>query len=705
MYKTVLASLISGLFLLPCDVVIAQTSTAANAEAGKKVEEEVLIVGKRVKRVSKGATGLALDIKSTPQSISILSAEQIQQFGASSINDALRLASNINVEEFETNRSGYMSRGYNIINTQIDGTGTPNEWGIVTGAMDSYGYSKIEVIRGANGLLTGVGNSSGTINYVRKRPSNKPQREINASIGSYNFKRLEADISQPLTEDGRWSMRVVGATEKKNSHIRSLQNKRNFIYGVVDGQIGDDSTLSLGYSYQDTKTKGNSWGGLVYLNSDGSSAVWDSSASTAQDWTQWNTNNQTAFLEYTHLLNQDWEVKATLNHRKFNDSNKLFYAYTGTGIDKKTGLGLMGMPGNWPTDDASTMMDINMSGDFVLFGLPHQLTVGTSYAEGERTQFQKVVDENSPAWGALPSFPYAGNVVAEPIWGAKKVSSDIKNQRSRFYSAGSFSLSVDLKAILGINAIALSRKGYAENEKVLQKESKLSPYAGLTYDLNDQVLAYASYSDIYQNQDSQDIHSRYLPASKGVNYEVGFKAEWLNKKLLTTFAWFDAKQKGLATFGGMSPSGTSFYIPVDIRSRGFETEITGRINPNLETVLAYSNLKLTGNDGRDIYEWVPRQTFNFMLSGRIPEQAQISWGISGQWRAATSKVNALAPQVSLTQQAYAVINAYLGYAINKEMTIRLNLNNLGNKKYISSLVYESNYGAPRNAMLSINYKL
>jgi outer membrane receptor for ferric coprogen and ferric-rhodotorulic acid len=94
-----------------------------------------------------------------------------------------------------------------------------------------------------------------------------------------------------------------------------------------------------------------------------------------------------------------------------------------------------------------------------------------------------------------------------------------------------------------------------------------------------------------------------------------------------------------------------------------------------------------------------------MVNGRIPAQQQVSWGLSGQWRSATSKINALVPTVSLNQQAYALINAYLGYAINKEMTIRLNLNNLGNKKYISSLVYESNYGAPRNAMLSFNYKL
>lgn len=139
----------------------------AEAEANIETLE---IVGVRQNRISEGATGLALEIDETPQSISIISAEQLKNYSAFNINDALRLAPGINVEEWETNRTNYTSRGFEIKNTQIDGVGLPNDWGIVTGAMEAYGYENIEVIRGANGLLTGVGNASGTINYVRKRP-------------------------------------------------------------------------------------------------------------------------------------------------------------------------------------------------------------------------------------------------------------------------------------------------------------------------------------------------------------------------------------------------------------------------------------------------------------------------------------------------------------------------------------------------------
>jgi outer membrane receptor for ferric coprogen and ferric-rhodotorulic acid len=160
------------------DEIINQTTST---EFGGQKLETVLITAKRADRVSKGATGLDLEIADTPQSISVVTAEQMENFGADDINEALRLATGINVEEWETNRTNYMARGFEIKNTQVDGVGLPNNWGIVHGAMDSFGYEKLEVIRGANGLLTGVGNASGTINYVRNRPTNVAQGSFGVS--------------------------------------------------------------------------------------------------------------------------------------------------------------------------------------------------------------------------------------------------------------------------------------------------------------------------------------------------------------------------------------------------------------------------------------------------------------------------------------------------------------------------------------------
>src|SRR5687767_7607930 len=197
--------------------LVAATCTAHAQDFSGQTLETVLITAKRDDRVSKGATGLNMDIADTPQSISVVTREQMENFGADNLNEALRLATGINVEEWETNRTNYMARGFEIKNTQVDGIGLPNDWGIVTGAMDSFGYEKLEVIRGANGLLTGVGNSSGTINYVRKRPTNTAQGSVAATIGSFDQRRIEADYSTPFTSDGAWAGRIVVASEEEDS--------------------------------------------------------------------------------------------------------------------------------------------------------------------------------------------------------------------------------------------------------------------------------------------------------------------------------------------------------------------------------------------------------------------------------------------------------------------------------------------------------
>src|SRR5690606_32991093 len=101
---------------------------------------------------------------------------------------------------------------------------------------------------------------------------------------------------------GRWAARFVAAHEDGESYLRANENKRDFFYGVVDGQIGENGTLTLGYSAQSAKSDGIMWGALAWIYSDGTQAEWPTSATTTQDWTFWNTNNQNGFAEYTHQL-------------------------------------------------------------------------------------------------------------------------------------------------------------------------------------------------------------------------------------------------------------------------------------------------------------------------------------------------------------------------------------------------------------------
>lgn len=693
------ASLLSACLLIAIHAQARGADTPADGAQPTDLDK-VLVVAQRADRVSNGATNLDLAIKETPQSIGMVTREQMERFGADTINDALRLATGISVEEWETNRTNYAARGFEIKNNQIDGVGLPNDWGIVTGALDSFGYEKLEVIRGANGLLTGVGNASGTINYVRKRPTNDEQGSVGVSVGSWGSKRVQADYSAPITEDGAWAARVVAAREVGDSYLRGLKNDRTFLYGVVDGQIGDNGTLTLGYAWQANKSDGNMWGALTLVNNDGTQAEFDTSASTTQDWTYWNTTTQNAFAEYTHALPADWQIKASYNYRRTGNDDQLFFAYSATGLDPETGEGLLGWPGKYVDETTSHLGDISISGRYTLFGREHEAMLGASVARSEQTYWNHAPDSG---FEALPGFPYAGNAVPEPNWGPKTFYSVLNQELKRVYGVTRLALSDRFKAILGFNFAEYHRDG--DNTGVLfdQTERETSPYAGLTFDFTDSLLGYVSYSDIYQPQDQYDIDRNYLDASKGVNYEVGVKKDWLDKRLMTTLAWFRAEQKGLSTYAGVTEDFQYYYTGVDVESEGFEFEASGKLGDNIDVVLGYTSLELTGPDGKDEYEWYPRQTANLQVTARLPSHPALSFGLGGRWQSKTSAVDSYTGY-TVRQGAYAVMNAFVAWNFLPNATLRANVNNLADEKYINSLYQIGYYGAPRNYSLSLDWR-
>ncbi len=668
----------------------------------------MLIIGVRENRVSSGATGLAMDIKETPQSISAVTSEQMEQFGTTSLNDALRMATGIQVEEWETNRTNFTVRGFEIKNTQIDGVGLPNDWGIVTGAVETYGYEKLEVIRGANGLLTGVGNAAGTINFVRKRPTNDAQGSIGASYGSWDTKRVEADYSTPFTADGTWAGRVVAAHQDGDSYLRDKEDSRDFLYGVIDGQIGDNGTLTFGYSWQEAKTDGNMWGALAFMYSDGRQAEWARSTSTTQDWAYWDTTTETGFAEYAHQLSDDWRLKLSYEFREVGNDSRLFYAYDywATGLEPGTNLGLYGYPWAGQDEITSNLGAVTIDGRFQLFGREHEVMLGTSYAESEAKNeafaATYAYDPAAPGYVQMPSFPWRGDAVPEPAWGAASVYSTMDQRMKRAFGAARLSLTDRLKAIVGINHAQYHRDGVNYGVVFDQTEENTSPYAGLTFDFSDNVLGYVSYSDIYQPQDQSDAAGYYLDPTKGVNYEVGAKVDWLDKRLLTTLAVFKAEQEGLATAAGYNSLGQLYYGGVDVESKGVEFEATGRITDNVNLIFGYTALKLDGDDGDDTYQWVPRRTANLMLTARLPSYTALAYGIGGRWQSSISNVEPSG--FTVRQESYAILNGFVAWDVLPNTTVQANLNNLTNEKYINTLRYSGYYGAGRNGSVSISYK-
>ncbi|CAN7181026.1 TonB-dependent siderophore receptor [Phenylobacterium sp. LjRoot219] len=677
----------------------AATCGAAHAEdaadaAGKVVDE--VVVTRAAQQPVAAVTGLPLTLRETPQSVTIIAPQQIRDFALTSVNDLLAQAPGVNVEEIETDRTQYNARGFDITNFQMDGVGLPLIWDIQFGQLDTAMFDRVEVIRGANALMTGIGNPSATINYVRKRPTATFQGNLAAQVGSWNLKRLEADLSGPLNASGTVRGRVVLAGQEADSYLDYYASKRGVAYGVLAWDVTPDLTLTGGYSRNESKSDGVLWGALPLQYSDGAPIRYPRSASSAADWTYWNVVDKTSFLEAQYALPANWNLKATGTYREFDEHAELLYAFGNP--DPVTGEGVFGMAGIYPSEYRQYLLDVTASGPFQAFGRTHELAFGLSGARGQGKEFENFA-EDFPAYPAISL--WGREQVARPAYPGEYLAANQVDKLYRASAAAHLNLTDELKAVVGATAVKLKSRGYSYGVDTPRDESKVSPYVGVTYDLTSQVSLYASYTDIFNPQSEEDVDHRTLSAARGSSYEAGIKSELFDHRLYLAAAIYQAEQTGLAEAAGVDlDTGKTYYEGLDTKVTGFELEVAGRITENWTLNGGYSDLEIDGPTDTPIRTYIPRRTFKAATTYTLPELRNLRLGAAVRWQDDISTLD-LAPY---RQKAYVVADLTASIDVTEQVRATLNVRNVGDKKYLRSLMWnQAYYAAPRNVALRVDY--
>jgi outer membrane receptor for ferric coprogen and ferric-rhodotorulic acid len=668
-----------------------ETAPAADASAAENQVENVVVTGARTR--TSAVTGLDMSLRETPQSVTILDQARIQNFGLTSVNDLLAQVTGVNVEKVETDRTYYNSRGFDITNFQVDGIGLPLIWGIQFGDLDTVLFDRVEVVRGANSMMTGTGNPSATVNYVRKRPTDTFKANAALQYGSWDDYRLEADVSGPLNATGTVRGRLIYANEDRGSYLDHYHVNRNVYSALLAWDVTPKLTATAGYALQDNRSRGVLWGALPLLYSDGAKVDYPRSASTSADWTYWNVKDQTAFTELDYRFDNGWEIKATGTYKRFHENAKLLYAYDNP--DPVTGLGVKGMSGVYPSKYENFILDAYASGPFQLFGRTHQLVVGGQTSKSTGKEWEDFSDDTIlyPAIGLWRS-----QQVAEPTYPGAALKSDQTDRLSRFYAAAHFSVTDQFKVVAGFNALKLKSEGYSYGAETPRDEKKVSPYVGAVYDLTPNVSLYASYTDIFNPQSERDANDQNLPAAHGEAYEAGVKSEWFDHRLYVTGAVFRSRQDDLAFAVGMDGTRT-VYAGLDTKVTGYELEATGALSDQWTVSAGWTQLKIEGEDGQD-REYLPRKTFKATTTYTFPELRNLTVGAAARWQSAVSMVD-IAP---VEQKAYGVVDLMAGLDLTDKVRATLNVDNAANKKYLTSLMWtQSYYAAPRSVSLRLAY--
>ncbi|GAB3102331.1 TonB-dependent siderophore receptor [Pseudomaricurvus hydrocarbonicus] len=693
--------------ILTSTILVTPIALAQGAAASEI--EEMTIIGIREDRKSRGATGLDLSVYETPQSLTIIDAATMEDFGLADINALLKMTTGVNVDSPETDRTYYNARGFDITSMHVDSIGMPFG-SLIVGDVDTAIYEKVEVIRGSNGLITGLGNPSGSINYVRKRPTNDFEGSVKLSGGEWNNRRAEVDVSTPLTESGTWAARAVAVYQDKDSWLDHYSNDRQVGYVVVDGQVTDSVTLAVGYSHQDNNSNGVLWGAVPVIYSNGVQADYRVSTSTAMDWTYWDTQTDETFVELGWQINDRWRLTATAMHTDYEESSEVFYVFTNTGLDVETGLGMESYPGKYDVERENLILDASLNGNFSAWGQEHQLQLGVSSAQS---------DSESLAYAALsgfvsmPSFPgWTGNEVARPTWAAPYVSAHEDIELNRIYGSLLLSLTDNLNLILGLNAVDYTNDGVSYGIPTDSREDGSSPYVGFTWEIVDGLNAYASYSDIYQPQYVLGEDLQALGSAEGKSYELGVKKAFTNNTLVS-LALFRTEQSNLQEFkeygDGDGVDDTdysddfnySIYRGIDVESKGVELEVTGDLTEQLSLQAGFTHLQMEDPNGDEARTFIPRNTAKMLLNWAPAMLPDLKLGMSARWQ---DGIYFDSGYGRITQDSYLVVGGYARYAIADDFTLSLNVDNLTDEKYFSSVKYEqAYYAAPRSYNLSASW--
>ena len=671
--------------------------------------EKIAVYGQHHKNYiteeAQSATKLGLTIKETPQSISVVSRALMDDFSLDDINAVLESTPGVTVEQIETDRTYFKARGFEITNFLIDGLGTPQNSGSIQGTLDTAIYDRVEIVRGANGMMTGAGNPSATINMVLKKPTYTTQANASASYGSWNNKRVDIDVSAPINDEH--AVRAVFTKQDKESYLDRYETDKTIAYLAYEGKLTDDTLLSINYVNQQKDADSPLWGALPLYYTDGSPTDYDESTSTAADWSYWDNSAERIYVTLEQNLSATWVAKARYAHIKNEQNSELFYVY-GT-PDKETGLGLTGYASRYDYKDTQDLFDLYASGKFELFSLEHDLSFGISQANMDFNDQSLYDYSTGNGFPAMPDLATWDGIAPEATLVDKPDGSDVQNTQRSAYVSTRIKLAEPLSILAGVRYTDWETKGTAYSVVQTRDDSEVIPYIGTVYDFTESLSAYASYTETFVPQKELDINAEQLAPVIGKSAEVGLKAQLLDEQVFVTLAYFDAKQDGLAVaLPGSLPSDTRYYAADGINSDGFEIELSGRLTDDLSASISFSNLSIDGDEL--VKDYTPENQLKMAATYQVPFIDGLTLGANYRWQDSISRVQVKDPAgnalATTKQDAYGLLDLMATYEITQNVGVTFNVNNSTDEKYINSLYWEQGYyGAPRNYSLSVNWQL
>lgn len=699
-------------------LVTAEEAPAAqpSTRLGKIVVEETAEPAYTVENTT-SATKLDLSLRDTPQSVTVFTRERLDDQQMQTLRSVLDYTPGVYTYQYDTERIVFSARGFTIDNLMYDGVPAVTNFSTdsIDDTIDTAPYERIEIVRGATGLMSGVGSPAASVNLVRKHATSRDlQIQLDLTGGSWNDRRGEADISAPLNADGSIRGRLVGVYQERDSYQDLYHLEKRVLYGILDADLSERTHASLGFDFVDNDPRSNTWGSFPLFLGDGTPANWARSVTTSTDWAFWDRRTRSAFGEITHQLDSGWKLRGTASFRKFNEDLALFYMYGFP--DPVTGGGLEPYANRTKSEIKETSVDVSASGPFEAFGRTHELIVGYN---GTRADYTGT--EFEPGALADPGnfFEWNGSYPEPEFDPAGIPITDIDTRQNGFYAATRLTLAEPLKLIAGARFSTFKTDYfylYDTSEGIDYDYRKTVPYAGLIFDISRDFSAFASFTQIFKPQSSRNVDGALLDPIDGRSFEVGIKGEHFGGRLNTSLTLFETRQNNVATAvydpdtgeAVLLPDGTQASQGIDgTKTKGFELETSGEILPGWNASLGWSHYQLEDANGDDVRTFIPRTLVRAFTTWQLPgalSALTIGGGVNLQ---SSSRTFVGFPDggTTLEQGSLALVSLMARYQLTPNASVQINGDNLLDKKYFTLDEYDNTYfGEPLRVKASFQVR-
>lgn len=691
---------------------------------------------------SKGATS----VKDTPQSVSVITSETMQQQGIRTLNDAMQKATGITVQQGGNSREQrFYSRGFQITRATVDGgspmdiSGETNRGNRFSPSFDMSMYDHIEILRGADDLFNGFSTSGpgGTVNLVRKRPLDHYQLKYEGSAGSWNNYQNMLDLSSPLNDAGTLRGRGVLTWKESRHFYHTAWDDKKIAYGTLEADLTDTTLLTLGGSFQ--RIRGVPASNGLDLYTDGSDPHFSRKTAWVFPWEKADSDTREVFARLNQKIGDKWNLK--LDYTGTYQRNSTIYSNVGGTINQSDQQFTSGAVGGDASNSNNKQFsfDSALNGEFDVLGLPQKLTVGANYSRQSYWATSPDADSMLNGW-----FGNTGPTMDPWNWDSGSVPApSIPGGYYAYLSSGTFvnwgmysQLVITpwkpLHFGLGLRLNAYKSNTHTSNASDQSDASEStrkweSPYYSISYDINDNLSWYGSYTNIFIPQSSMISPSgQQIDPQTGSNVETGLKYARPDGTLNASLSLYQIKlfNKGqiLGEEVDLGGGRTGYYrnSPDADISKGIDFEVTGSVQPWWQTSLGYTyniNKAVTAADGfnQSITTFTPKHNIkwwnDFQFNDAGKTLSQFSFGLGVQAQSKTTQAGAWydddfnAHDYHANSGFYAVYSARVGYALNKNWNVALLANNLFDKTYYSTVGSLNGgywYGEPRNFMLTLS---